>query len=196
MIARTLRRMQLACTLAVAAAAGSAVAQDVEVERPSWSDNPHMHMVAVEALVVEIDEEYTRDLGLQYGFNPRTTENGEIILDDSSVLDGGNVTLGRPLNPVRVPVLIKGLEGETGISFDESSIPGLGVNLAGMNVSGQVVATRLRALLDQGQAVIRTRPSPSRSTTPASYSAPSRSCRISIASTTAAWRSRRRTSAS
>jgi type II secretory pathway component GspD/PulD (secretin) len=122
-------------------------------------DNPDLHMVAVEALVVEVDEERTSDLGLQYGFNPRMTAgDGTVVLDDAGIVDGGNVRLGRPLSPVRVPVLVKSLQGETGVGFDSTRLPGLGANLAGMNVGGHVVAARLRALLDEGEAVIRTRP--------------------------------------
>jgi type II secretory pathway component GspD/PulD (secretin) len=37
-------------------------------------------------------------------------------------------------------------------------MPGLGLSLVGMNVGSQVVSARLRALLDEGEATVRTRP--------------------------------------
>ena len=114
----------------------------------AWRDDPNRHMVAVEALVVEINEERTRDLGIRYGFND---------IDDGSVVDGGDVSLGQPLDTFRVPMLIRDPQGLTSVGFDDR-MPGLGVSLAGMNIGSTVVSARLRALLEQGDAAIRTRP--------------------------------------
>src|SRR5690606_24176079 len=69
-----------ALALALAPAGPAALAQDAAISSPTaalaLAENPDLHMVGVEALVVEIDEQHTRDLGLEYGFNPRTTDGG------------------------------------------------------------------------------------------------------------------------
>lgn len=115
------------------------------------------HMVAVEALVVEINEERTRDLGLNFGYTQG---------DNSSIIDGADVDLGPRFSPVQVPVLIKGLPsqlgGQTDVDFTGTTpggkLPGLGVSLVGMNVGTGEVSAKLRAMLNTGDAAIRTRP--------------------------------------
>jgi type II secretory pathway component GspD/PulD (secretin) len=119
-----------------------------------YQDDPDLHMVAVEALVVEVNEERTRDLGLEWGFSTLDTAT----VNSSSVVDGANFTLGRSLGAVRVPVLMdETIEGLTRVGF-EDRLPGLGITLVGMDVDAGVVSARLRALLDEGEAAIRTRP--------------------------------------
>lgn len=106
------------------------------------------HMVAIEALVVEVNEERTRQLGFKYGV---TSEGG-------GSFDGADVQLG-PQGSVlaAVPLLNKGAEGQTGVGFG-SRMPGFGISLVGIDLDSTVLAARLRALLNQGEAVIRTRP--------------------------------------
>ncbi|MCL5270077.1 MAG: type II and III secretion system protein, partial [bacterium] len=113
-----------------------------------YKDDANVHMVAIEALVIEVNEERTRELGIRYGFN---NQGG------SGVLEGGDVGLGNAINPVKVPVLIQGLGGRNAVGFQER-MPGLGISLSGMNIGSGVVSARLRALLDAGDATIRTRP--------------------------------------
>ena len=150
---------------------GLAQVDDELLEEIARKDDRNYHMVAVEALVVEVNEERTRDLGIKYGFNQlargtvRTPNaNGlgfserKVVTEGSGVLDGGDVRLGRPLNPVRVPVLLKQLDGITKVGFDEGRQPGFGVSLVGMNVGSDAISARLRALLESGDASIRTRP--------------------------------------
>jgi len=122
-------------------------------------------MVAIEALVVEVNEDKTRDLGLHYGFRAD---------DLSKVIQGADVVLGRRLAPVAVPILPETVPEPDAAEINETPLgaaalgltsvgfiprlPGLGINLAGMDVNGGVVSARLRALLDQGEARITTRP--------------------------------------
>ena len=133
-----------------------------EIQKVARQDDPDYYMVAIEALVVEINEERTRDLGLRYGSNSQGPINPltGVTSDNapSSIFDGSNISLGRALNPVRVPILLKGLEGRTDVLFQDNLMPGLGLSLVGMNVGSQVVSARLRALLSQGEATVRTRP--------------------------------------
>lgn len=113
-----------------------------------WMLDPNMYMVAIEALVVEVSEDKTRDLGLHYGY----------AADGGGVVQGSDVVMGRPLGLVAVPSFTGDLE--TGITKTGFSprLPGLGVNLTGMNVNGGVLSARLRTLLDDGEARISTRP--------------------------------------
>lgn len=120
------------------------------VDRSSeWRGNADVYMVAIEGLVVEVNEDKTRDLGLHYGFN-----NNDGI---GKVMQGADVLLGRPLTQVQVPTFTGNQQGITSTGF-QPRLPGLGVTLAGMNVGGGVLSARLRALLDQGEARITTRP--------------------------------------
>lgn len=121
-----------------------------------WRSNAKVHNIAIEALVIEINEERTRDIGLHYGVNQLSAEGG-VVSDTSSAFDGADIGLGRSLSPVRVPVLLKGLNGETDVSYDSTRLPGLGVNLSGMNLGSSVISARVRALLESGDASIRTR---------------------------------------
>ncbi|MBI1785784.1 hypothetical protein HYR69_11625 [Candidatus Sumerlaeota bacterium] len=117
--------------------------------RAEWRDDPNAHMVAIEALVVEVDEDKTRDLGFHYG----VARDGL-----SKVVEGADILLGSPLTPVRVPTLTANpATGETSVGFSPR-LPGLGINLVGMNVNGMVASARLRALMDRGHARITTRP--------------------------------------
>jgi type II secretory pathway component GspD/PulD (secretin) len=118
-----------------------------------WRYDKDKHMVAVEALVVEVTEEVTRQLGLTYSFN-QTQPNGVV---NGGFLTGGLAALGPALQAVDLPILIQGTEGNNSIEFQDR-LPGLGVSLVGMHVGAGVVAARLRALLDRGDATIRTRP--------------------------------------
>ncbi len=120
------------------------------------SNEPNRHMVAVEALVVEVNEERTRDLGLQYGYHQRDFSNGTVT-NGSGVISGVDVRLGRMLSPVRVPVLIRNPQGVTGIT-QQLRNPGFNIGLSGIEVGGGAISMRLRTLLDSGDASIQTRP--------------------------------------
>jgi len=112
-------------------------------------DDPNLHMVAVEALVVEVNEERTRDLGLTYGGNGGN--------DSGGIVQGGEAQLGRALQTVNVPILIPGADGQNAVGFTPR-LPGLGLSLTGMNVGTAQISAKLRALLDTGEAAVRTRP--------------------------------------
>lgn len=130
------------------------------LQQLAHQDDAAYHMVAIEALVVEVSEDHTRDLGLSYGINSISVNAAglPVIEAPGSILQGGLAELGSAPEPVRVPVLIRGPGGTNTIGFDGGRLPGLGVSLVGMNVGSQVVSARLRALLQRGDASIRTRP--------------------------------------
>lgn len=113
-----------------------------------WLADPSLYMVAIEALVVEVNEDKSRDLGLHYGMARN---------DVSNVIEGADFIFGRTLTPVQTPALTGRPDGTTDVGF-APRLPGLGVNLTGMDLNGQVLSARLRALLDKGDARITTRP--------------------------------------
>lgn len=123
-------------------------------DRLRYKNKTDWHMVAIEALVVEVDEERARQLGFSYGVSTLNSSGG----NSSSVLDGANVGLGaQGLPSVPVASLAEDANGTTSLGF-ASRIPGLGISLVGMNVDSSVISARLQALLDRGEAVVRTRP--------------------------------------
>lgn len=125
----------------------AAPASQLPASGEEWEGDPGAFMVAMEILVIEINENRTRDLGLNYG----AAGSG------GSVLEGGSLLLGPAVPATRVPDLSVDSLGRASVGF-ESRLPGLGINLVGMDVSGAVLSARLRALLDQGEARITSRP--------------------------------------
>ncbi|MFC1601592.1 type II secretion system protein GspD [Candidatus Sumerlaeota bacterium] len=109
--------------------------------------------VAIEALVVEINENRTRDLGIEYTFN-----RNELYHPDN-ILEAVDASLPITLPPVNVPVFDDvGQLGGFALGHI-SRTPGIGATLAGMDLgSAGRVSASLRALLEQGDAEIRTRP--------------------------------------
>ena len=141
----------LALAIGISAGAQDEEAPPVADENPvpaelRYQSKPEWQMVAIEALVVEINDEHALELGMTYG------------LTSSSSLDGANIGLGsRNLGSVPVAELLKGVDGATDISF-ANRMPGLGISLAGIDVDSAVLAAQLRMMLDNGEALIRTRP--------------------------------------
>ncbi|MBN2684087.1 MAG: hypothetical protein JXR40_02295 [Pontiellaceae bacterium] len=132
----------------------NAVEDSALPERLRYQDKIDWHMVAIEALVIEVDEERARQLGFNYGLSTLDSNGG----DASSVLDGANVGIGpSAFTPASVATLTEQLDGRTSVGF-ANRMPGLGISLAGMNVDTGVISAELRALVDHGEAIIRTRP--------------------------------------
>ena len=138
---------------------GRAQEQEASAENPvpveiRYQDRPEWQMVAIEALVVEITEESSRDLGLTFGISTLESDGS----DSSGIVDGVNIGLGaQNLSPVSVAQLAESGDGSTSLSFADR-MPGFGISLAGIDIGSAALAAELRALLDRGEAVIRTRP--------------------------------------
>ncbi len=151
-----MRRRVLALTLAMSALAArwplladdNAPPLDKLDRSAEWLNDKSVHMIAIEVLVVEVNEGKTRDLGVHYGFASD---------DVDRVVQGADILFGSPLTAVSVPKLVTDPLGQTSVGFTPK-LPGLGINLAGMNVGSGVMSLKLRLLLDQGQAKIMTRP--------------------------------------
>jgi len=106
------------------------------------------YQVAIEALVVEINEKYTRQVGLQYTYGRNTGE--------PSIVKG--IDFNAPNQPPGVIVpqmnVIPG-----GFQFNNvTRSAGVGLSLTEMDVSDGKVGMRLRALIEEGKARIRSRP--------------------------------------
>jgi len=119
---------------------------------PPWRNDPDAHMIAVEILVVEINEDRTQELSIKVGFN-----NQLDILTNGSSIDGADILLGSSFTPVTVPTFTGDALGRTTIG-SVTRLPGLGVSLVGMDVGAAVISARLRALVNTGEARIVTRP--------------------------------------
>ena len=130
------------------------VQETVLPDRLRYKDKVDWHMVAIEALVVEVDEERAHQLGFSYGVSTLDSSGG----DTSSALDGANVALG-PQNfaSASVASLTENADGTTSLGFADR-MPGLGMSIVGLNLDAAVISAELKALLDRGEAVIRTRP--------------------------------------
>lgn len=130
---------------------GTAPEEEIEsalaVGAEEWEGDPGAFMIAIEILVVEVNENRTRELGLNYG----------LASTGGSVLEGGSLLVGPPVRSTLVPTFSGDALGRVDIGF-ESRVPGLGINLVGMDVDGHVLSAKLRALLDQGEARITSRP--------------------------------------
>ncbi len=120
----------------------SALAQDIR-------DDVQTRQIAIEAMVVEINEEYTRNLGLTYTLN-RNEQNAP----------GNNlkaVDVRFPFNPdlVKVPTF-SDATGDPGyiVGFDQQ-LPGLGLRLSGMDIGMGQFSANLRTLLLSGDAEVR-----------------------------------------
>jgi type II secretory pathway component GspD/PulD (secretin) len=130
---------------------GNAPAQDDALAPAPW--DPAMMQVAIQAMVVEVNRDSTRDIGVDYTYNRDETRH------PGSALEATDVRFPISLDPVLVPVFEDvGTLGDFAIG-QVSRAPGIGASLVGMNVgdAGRVWAN-LRALLEQGEAEIRTLP--------------------------------------
>jgi type II secretory pathway component GspD/PulD (secretin) len=145
-----------AIALAAAAQENPAVktAENPVPEEMRYKAKTDWHMVAIEALVIEVSEERARDLGFTYGLSTLASDGGNA----SSALDGANIGLGsQTFAPASVAELLESADGTTAVNF-ANRMPGLGISLVGIEMDSSVVSAQLRALLDRGEAVIRTRP--------------------------------------
>ncbi len=118
--------------------------QSRAAEIADFENDLNMRQVAVEAMVVEIGEEYTRNLGLTYTLNRRSDATG-------SNLKALDVHFPYTLEDVTVPTFEDSKFGRISV------MPGLGVSLSGMDVGMGRFSANLRTLLVSGKAQVRAR---------------------------------------
>ncbi len=117
----------------------------------SAPSNPELpRQIAIEGLVVEVGENMTRELGLEYSYNRSEARS------PGSVLEGATFRFPIPPRSVTVPNFV-----DTDSTFkieQENRELGLGVNIVGMDISRGVLAARLRVLVSTGDAEIKSQP--------------------------------------
>jgi len=111
------------------------------------------YQIAIEALVVEINEEYSRQIGIQYTYSRSVAQDGT---PNPAIVKGVDVNA-----PARVPGVVvpqmNVIPG--GFNFGEvTRAAGVGFSLTGMDVDDGRIGMRLRALIEEGKAQIRSRP--------------------------------------
>jgi len=106
------------------------------------------YQVAIEAMVVEINEKYTRQIGIQYSYARNA--------GSPAIVKGVDVNAPATVPGVVVPqmAIIPG-----GFSFSTlTRSAGIGLSLTEMDIGDGKMGVRLRALIEEGKAQIRSRP--------------------------------------
>ncbi len=118
-------------------------------DQPEFFSDVNTRQIAVEALVVEISEEYTRNLGLIWNLNRNEESNAG---NNLSAIDARFPFL---TEPVSVPVFSDiGTAGNYTLG-SVSAFPGLGLKLNGMDIGMGRLSANLRGLLQTGKAEVR-----------------------------------------
>jgi len=105
--------------------------------------------IAIEAMVVEVSQEYTRNLGLSYTLN----RNEDVAPNNN--LKAMDVRF--PFNPdlVNVPTF-SDADNDQGFDLGNTQqLPGLGISLSGMDIGMGTFSANLRTLLLSGNAEVR-----------------------------------------
>jgi len=111
------------------------------------------YQIAIEALVVEINEEYSRQIGLQYTYSRNIGPGGT---PDPAITRGIDFS-GPAQIPSAVVPQMNIIPG--GFNFgNETRAAGAGFSLTELDISDGQVGLRLRALIEEGKAQIRSRP--------------------------------------
>ena len=111
---------------------------------------PPLSMVAIDAAIVEMGENSTRDLGIDYTYN--RDEN----ISPNSIFEGLFVNFPYTPDLVLVPDF-QDTESGQNVGYI-SRFPGLGINLTGMNTNRGIFEANFRALLESGKAEIISQP--------------------------------------
>jgi len=122
----------------------SAVADEAVLD---FENDLDTRQIAIEALVVEINEDYTRDLGITYTF---------VRDDDKS--PGNNLRaldFRFPFRPDLSGVSTFNSSGNDYSIGRSYQLPGIGVKLSGMDIGPGKLSGNMRALLKDGKADIR-----------------------------------------
>jgi type IV pilus assembly protein PilQ len=106
--------------------------------------------IAIEGLVVEVGEDMTRELGLEYSYNRSEARS------PGSVLKGATFRFPTAPRSVTVPDFV---DTDSAFKIDQQDRElGFGINIVGMDISRGVLAARLRALVNTGDAEIKSQP--------------------------------------
>lgn len=124
-----------------------AISAAAEIPVPDFDNDLDTRQIAIEALVVEINEDYTRNLGLTYTF-----------LRDEEDSAGNNLRALDFRFPFRpdlsgIPNLVT--SGNDYTIGRTNQFPGIGFKLSGIDIGPGKLSGNMRALLKDGKAEIR-----------------------------------------
>lgn len=138
---------------APAAASTPTVTASDKATTPTASAEPQIplkfYQVAIEAIVVEINEKYSRQLGIQYTYARTDPDSGDIV-------SGIDVNAPNTPDPVIVPQMSV-IPGGVKFTHDERTL-GAGIEAGRMDIAAGLVGLRLQGLIEEGKARIRSRP--------------------------------------
>ncbi|MCX8037422.1 MAG: hypothetical protein N3D11_10350 [Candidatus Sumerlaeia bacterium] len=104
------------------------------------------YQIAIEAIIVEVNEKYSREIGIQWTYG---RERGD---------DRGGVDVNAPME-VKTTIVPRMNIIPGGFRFEEiNRAAGVGFSLTDLDVGNGMIGARLRALLEEGHAQIRSRP--------------------------------------
>ncbi len=140
----------IACTVAILLSLpGIPVAEEVAI-RERFDNDVTLRQVAIEALMVEVNEDVERKYGINYTLNRDETKN------EGNVFEGANVGFPFKSDQVYVPVF---RDTRNGYTIDRiSQLPGIGLNLVGIDIPPGQLSAQIRLLITEGKARIRTHP--------------------------------------
>lgn len=111
---------------------------------------PPLSMIAIDAAIVEMSENSTRDLGIDYSFN----RNEDIA--PSSIFEGMFVNFPFASDLVQVPSFVDTDSGQN-LGFI-NRFPGLGISLTGLDTNRGVFEANFRTLLQTGKVELISQP--------------------------------------
>ena len=117
-----------------------------------FENDANLRQIAIEALVVEINEDTERKWGIDYTLNRNEAEN------PGSIIEGINMEFPFKADQVSVPDFIDTKTGNGFVINRTNRLPGLGLSFVGLDIGPGEVSGKLRLLMNQGKAKIRTRP--------------------------------------
>jgi type IV pilus assembly protein PilQ len=139
------------CLVVLASLFALLVLSSAAAKAPAKSRDIDKRHIAVEAMVVEINEEYTRNLGLSYTLN-RNEDRAP-----NSNLKAIDVRFPFTPDMVSVPTFNDANNNMGYILGTSQQLPGLGFRLSGMDIGMGSFSASLRALLLSGNAEVRAR---------------------------------------
>ncbi len=136
-----------ASTPSAASSASAVSSPTTAAAQPSKTEIPlQFYQIAIEAIIVEVNEKYSREIGIQWTYG---RERGD---------DRGGVDVNAPME-VKTTIVPRMNIIPGGFRFEEiNRAAGVGFSLTDLDVGNGMIGARLRALLEEGHAQIRSRP--------------------------------------
>lgn len=122
------------------------------VSAKDFSTDKTIRQIAIEALVIEVGEDDTRKIGIEYTLNRDETRR------PGNELEAIDVSFPAGLSQVLVPNFSDTKSAPGFRINDVARLPGIGASFVGLKVGPGEVSGNIRALLSTGRAKVRTHP--------------------------------------